>query len=234
MKRPRTTVGAFSLIELLIAMSLGLIIVFAAFASFRVATQSVTISNRLATENSLMRSGYFAADDNLDFWTDLDEPNESTRQLLRRTESGKGLAFAPLKNTDFASANQGDVNQENHRGWESNNKWAAHDPATWWRGNLAESYRTDLRMGYYSIFANTSQSFNLKTDAVLACDYGDVNPRHSWLYNQLHGTMKGLLFYGCAEYMPSNAIYGSYMPHKVKDEYDRNFPQWNFLDLAGC
>ena len=51
----------FTLIELMIAISLGMLLVYTATAGFRSASQSVTLSNRLALENSLLRAGYFAA-----------------------------------------------------------------------------------------------------------------------------------------------------------------------------
>lgn len=76
---------AFTLIELMIAVTLGMIVVYTAIAGFRVAAQCTTISNRLSLENSLMRAGINEAHQQLDFWTNLDDPDDGSRQRLRVT-----------------------------------------------------------------------------------------------------------------------------------------------------
>ena len=68
------SIRAFTLIELMIAMAIGMLILFTAFAGFRVASQCIVVANRLSLENSLMRSGYNIAHEQLDFWTNLDDP----------------------------------------------------------------------------------------------------------------------------------------------------------------
>jgi prepilin-type N-terminal cleavage/methylation domain-containing protein len=62
----------FTLIELMIAITLGMLLVYTAIAGFRVASQCATISNRLSLENSLIRAGITEAHQQLDFWTNLD------------------------------------------------------------------------------------------------------------------------------------------------------------------
>ncbi len=74
---------AFTLIELMLAMAIGMLILFTAFAGFRVASQCIVVANRLSLENSLMRSGYSIAHEQLDFWTNLDDPYDATRERLR-------------------------------------------------------------------------------------------------------------------------------------------------------
>lgn len=75
----------FTLIELLIAIGLGMLVVYTALAGFRVASQSVTLANRLSLENALIRAGFQEAHHQVDFWTNLDDPDDSTRQRLRGT-----------------------------------------------------------------------------------------------------------------------------------------------------
>ena len=94
MGSPRT-LRAFTLVELMIALSLGLVIVYTAMSGFRVAAQSITIANRLSLENSLLRAGYFQVEDDLDFWTSLDDPLNPANQTLRGTAAGSTVA-APL------------------------------------------------------------------------------------------------------------------------------------------
>ena len=76
---------AFTLIELMIAISMGMLLVYAALAGFRVTSQTVTSANRLALENSLLRAGFSEALHELDFWTAYDNPQstDSTEQALR-------------------------------------------------------------------------------------------------------------------------------------------------------
>jgi type II secretory pathway pseudopilin PulG len=75
--------SAFTLVELMLAIALGILILYVAMAGFRVASQSVTIANRLSLENSLLRAGYFQVEDDLDFWTSLDDPLNTNNQQLR-------------------------------------------------------------------------------------------------------------------------------------------------------
>jgi prepilin-type N-terminal cleavage/methylation domain-containing protein len=75
----------FTLIELMIAVLLGMLVVYTAVAGFRVASQSVTMANRLSLENALIRAGFQEAHHQLDFWTNLDDPDDTGNQRLRRT-----------------------------------------------------------------------------------------------------------------------------------------------------
>ncbi len=73
----------FTLIEMMLAIALGSLVVYTAAAAIRVASQTVTITNRLSLENSLIRTGMMAAHDQLDFWTNLDDPDDASQQRLR-------------------------------------------------------------------------------------------------------------------------------------------------------
>lgn len=85
---------AFTLIEMMIAVTLGMLIVYTAVAGFRVASQATTLASRLSLENSLIRAGMTEAHQQLDFWTNLDDPNDTTRQRLRRSVNLNGDRWA--------------------------------------------------------------------------------------------------------------------------------------------
>lgn len=86
------SVRAFTLIELMIAIGLGMLLVYTAVAGFRVASQTMTLANQLSLENALIRAGFTEAHQQLDFWTNLDDPDRADRQRLRGTVSlGGGM-----------------------------------------------------------------------------------------------------------------------------------------------
>ena len=106
--------SGFTLIELMLAVALGSLLVYTAIAGFRVASQTVTITNRMCLENSLIRAGIGEAHNQLDFWTNLDDPDDTANQRLRAAAiananahggnmggdglpTSTGLAFAPMK-----------------------------------------------------------------------------------------------------------------------------------------
>lgn len=64
----------FSLIELAIALGLGLMVALIAVAGFRVAAATIAQTNRLAFQNRLMRVGLVEALEEIDFWTRYDDP----------------------------------------------------------------------------------------------------------------------------------------------------------------
>ncbi len=121
----------FTMIEMLISIALGAAICAAAFAAFRVASQSVAAANRLAIENALFRAGYHAALDDLDSWNSLDDP---ARPAAQRPLNVPGQPFGPLT---FA-ADELDFDLS--------------DPRLWWRGHAMEHRTTKL--GDYAQLAN--------------------------------------------------------------------------------
>jgi hypothetical protein len=111
MNRHPLPAAAFTIIEMMIALGLGMLIVYTAVAGFRTAAQTVATANRLSLENSLLRSGYFEAQIQLDFWTNLDDPTRpdaerplksaalSVGRITDWTGQGRdrGLPFTPMK-----------------------------------------------------------------------------------------------------------------------------------------
>ncbi|MBA3700768.1 MAG: prepilin-type N-terminal cleavage/methylation domain-containing protein [Planctomycetes bacterium] len=127
---------AFTLIELMIAISLSMVIVYTAFAAFRVASQAVATSKRMSIENGMMRTGFFAALDELDFWDLYDDRNAAnpTTNPLRVT----GKPFCPVT-------------------WDPTKK--PSDPKSWWRGF---GFSTDVananKWGNYSLLSRAGHS----------------------------------------------------------------------------
>lgn len=134
---PRTHVHiGFTLIELMIAITLSMMIAYTAFAAFRVASQSVATCRRLSIENGMMRTGFIAALEELDFWDlydDRNAPNPSANPL-RAT----GKPFCPMSYDPTRKEN---------------------DPRTWWRGF---GFSTDVAntnlWGNYSLLSKAGHS----------------------------------------------------------------------------
>ena len=125
--------GAFTLIELMIAVALGSLVVHIAIAGFSAASTAITRANRLSLDNAILRASYFQAQIHLDYWTDLDDPESANprsnplraTQTVRGLSTPRGLPFTPMR----------EVNPL----W--NSEWLPHDPRSWFRGNLVDGYR---------------------------------------------------------------------------------------------
>lgn len=123
---------AFTLIEMLIAISLGMAICYTAFFAVRVAGQVISQTNRLSTENELMRAGISGAFNELDFWQQFDDQDPATGPL-----SADGQPFHQL---DFSGAGLDlDFNQTR--------------PETLWRG-CGAAHDGALFYGQYQLYGN--------------------------------------------------------------------------------
>lgn len=80
--------SGLTLIELMIAMAIGLVILSTIFYGFRVATAAMSTANRLSLENGLLRHGFLAALEEADFWTSYDAPDGDPYDA---TFNGQGL-----------------------------------------------------------------------------------------------------------------------------------------------
>ena len=209
--------SAFTLIEVMIAIALGMAVIYVAFAGFRVAAQSVAIANRLAIENSIMRTGLTIAYNDTDFWTSYDDPadvgNVLGRQPLRAlpvvvSSKLRGLPFTSFKSAKAAGAYTQPADliqdtyvasapwlaQEGAIGWNPN-AWTASESRGWSWGNLAERTPQSSMpnpdkhqtMGYYHWFASP-----------------DPTTTHNWQQRQLDGLKGAMGYYGLFDYMPAN------------------------------
>ncbi len=187
----------FTLIELMIAVTLGALIVFAAMAGFRVASQTITTANRLALENSLLRAGFQEALSEVDLWTAYDDPQSTAAadQALRRPQ----MPFSPLPTISAMMASQPAQGQALYReletdvGWDATYPWPAHAPRTWWRANAAEWHDSKGRSGDYSQFAATSGAPGATS--------------HPWLFRQMDLLQTTLGYYAFCDYLPPSLLY---------------------------
>ncbi len=187
---------AFTLLELMIAISMGMLLVYAAMAGFRITSQTVTSANRLALENSLLRAGFSEALHELDFWTAYDNPQskDSTDQALRNPN----LPFSqlPTASNRTTMAIQGAYvysERENDKNWDATYPWPVSSSRTWWRANTAEFDQSIGRFGDYSIFASTSQS--------------GFTANHTWLFDQMKMLHENLGYYAFCDYLPPSMLY---------------------------
>ncbi len=205
-RRYHTARRAFTLIELILATAAGAVVIVAAAAALRVAAQTATASERLATQNALIAAGLRGAFDELDFWTAYDDPLDPSRQRLRFAADAVvapggmrrlGLPFAPFSATwpRMASADPEAV-----EGWDDAAPWDAADPRAWWRGTMLERVDSDLRHGRYALFSTCTAPMTL-------AGYGTCTPAHRWLPRQMRGLKDAIGFYGLCEYLPANAMY---------------------------
>jgi hypothetical protein len=190
---PSRTTPGFTLMELMIAVSLGMLIVYAAVAGFRVASQTVTNANRLALENSLLRAGFHQALDEIDFWTAYDDPDSTVAadQSLRRSQ----MPFSALPGLVSISPSMTPVGKytypspEGDTGWDAFYLWPANDSRTWWRANPAEWNNSIGRSGKYADFASTSGA------------------PHTWLFSQMDMLHSSLGYYAFVDYLPPSMLY---------------------------
>jgi hypothetical protein len=168
MNRTPLAIRGFTVIEMMISTALGSLIVYTAVAGFRTASQTITAANRLSLDNSLMRAGYFEAQLQLDFWTNLDDPTLPANQRpLKQVDSSKGLAFVAMRDITPIATGTGKLNiprndwtrplnaikphtmreirsdglWDSDAGWDPSYAWSPHDPRTWQRANTAEKER---------------------------------------------------------------------------------------------
>lgn len=201
----------FTLIEMMLALALGSLVVYVAAAGFRVAAQSVAITNRMAIENSILRTGVIIALDNSDFWLSHDDPfaSSGTSQALRPVITDwagnkRGLPFTPFNDLSSqgvyaqaagaTSANPG-VN-ETAGGWDPK-AWTANEARGWSWGNLNERAQYTLTAALPARKLQTFGRYHLFASP-------DIAAPHSWQQRQLDGLNRSLGYYGLFEYMPAN------------------------------
>ncbi len=211
---------AFTMIELLIAISVGALLMVVAFAGLRAASSAFATGQRLSTENALMRAGFTSVLDELDFWKGSDDP-AAGRVALRQVDrsragqdhplrDGLGQPFTPMKDVWNDTA-------ELPGRWDGDAvSWSAHsaNQAARWRGNFAECMDTDCRFGRYGLFFNQRATIDVPAyarDNVTLPAYGTaIAPRETWWCQQYRGLTSTLGYYGLIDYLPVNAIHATY------------------------
>lgn len=211
--------GGFTLLEMMIAVSLGIIIMLTAFAGLRTVSQAITRAKAMSLENSLLRAGMQMALEEADFWTNSDDPDKViNNQPLRGISNGAGMAFTPFRlannpiigGTSFVDNKPGlDESPGSPRsGWNPNPlAWAAWDSRTWIRANMPETHNLGDFSGKFQYWG----TFGI---------YENLDPSkswHHWYGGQVLGLIDALGFYGMHDYMPTNSffMYHTYDPSQI-------------------
>lgn len=120
----------FTLIEMIIAISLSSLLVLVAMAGLRITAQTVSTANRLSMLNNILRTAVVAANEEMDFWDTFDSRSDPARRPLRAV----GRPFQPLS---FTTPN-------------TSISFDHSNPREWWNGHIWSS--NHRRWGDYSIF----------------------------------------------------------------------------------
>ena len=187
-----TSTRAFTLIELMIAVTLGAMVIYIAVAAVRVSANAVTASQRLATENALLRVGIEAAVEEADFWLASDDPDAGGAKPLRGLETGGGKPFTDFRDLGFTDNGTSVTTwTEARTGWSSSPlAWTPSEPRTWCRANVAEEHSPRTYWGHFGIYSHID----------------GTRATHTWYPNQIRGLVDAMGFYGLFEYLPSNGF----------------------------
>ena len=194
---------AFTLIELMIAVTIGLLVVYTAMAGLRVASGALTASNRIALENSLLRVGFIEAMEEVDFWAQSDNPlDPDAGQPFRKPGAGGGMTFTAFSLTVDSTTNASFVDKGLSLSEPSGGGiggWNQHplarspsNPRIWNRINYFEEHSPFHYWGTGFIYSNLDKS----------------KSPHYWLAGQIKGVIDTMGFWGMIEYMPSNTLFG--------------------------
>jgi hypothetical protein len=231
MKRAVHGRHGYTLIELILAISLGMVILLTAFSGMRMASQTITLAKRMSLENDVMRAGYFIAVEEADTWRMYDNPDDpgagqsssslgtSSQQCLRCWDANpswnRGMSFTPFSVSMPASGGGSPSPlgltpiSETQRGWDPCYTWPASDSRTWFHGNIDEMvWSTQHIFGLYGIFCHHKSNPNLSSYNNFGVNFGMASPNHTWQCNMLESLKNGLGYYGVCEYVPANTIYG--------------------------
>jgi prepilin-type N-terminal cleavage/methylation domain-containing protein len=243
----------FTLIEMLLAITLGSMVIYIAIAGVRVASQSITVANKLALENAVLRTGVAVAMEHTDFWTDHDQPfpiNAALDQPLRGTAPDsaspavqRGLPFtpfdtsrnttgyrAPAVSSPTASIPSGVSpvvargSNENASGWDPD-AWHAAEARGWSWGNLAE--RTPRWSGPSGRNVPIVKYKLFGGYEHIASTDPSFSPHH-WQQRQMDGLLRSLGSYGMFDYVPANTglmIYEKVLSGSERDQWKVS-PEW--------
>lgn len=227
---------AFSLIEMLIAVGLGLIIVGTVYAGFRVSTQAMIVCNRMSVENRLLTAGFARALQEVDFWGNFDRPGHTPcRTTPTKAIDGVSGGYDAEGNDSlqlpqpFTDVDQSWKDSLNGNAGSAvyDPVWLPHDPKTWYRGDGISGlygYVDDSIWGDYGMFSCATAQIQHRGQATsVGIDLG--SDLHTWYARQQKGLKYGLGYYGWWDYLPANAIVNWYegprpmVPYELRDRY---------------
>ena len=219
--------NGFTVIELTIAVALGALVVYIAAAGMRTAAQGVAAANRLALENSIIRTGVVIALENSDFWTDHDNPipnDPLIDQPLRAQATDaagklRGLPFTPFLTSQTNTGYKTPIGSsapiaappgssttvirgldENASGWDPN-AWQAAEARGWSWGNLTERAPRWSSATNHNVPTVKYKLFG-RFETIASTD--PTISLHHWQQRQLDGLLRSLGSYGLFDYLPAN------------------------------
>ncbi|MBA3684594.1 MAG: prepilin-type N-terminal cleavage/methylation domain-containing protein [Planctomycetes bacterium] len=193
---------AFTLVELLVALALGLIIAFTAYAGLRVAAKTMTVAQNLSRENRVLADGYARAMGESDFWWAEDDPFDPAGQQQRRPfdDAGNpGIASSTAYNVVNGVPGQETVFGQPFAPLDlSDEYWnyKVSDPRTW------------SRQGYYKsphFLGWTTGSY-----AQVGC-IGHPDGESAWMHVEQDRMYANLGWNGYVDYLPNPWIVGYYL-----------------------
>ncbi|TVR43060.1 MAG: prepilin-type N-terminal cleavage/methylation domain-containing protein [Planctomycetota bacterium] len=220
---PMISRRGFTLLEAMIALSLGVVILLITYSGFRVAAASMTATERRALENQLLITGTMIALDQADLWTDLDVASDPSQQGLRTNPS---KTLNPLSNPYAADASDWQQLPQPFTGLNESwplatavdffdpDGWHPHNERSWYRGDgglfLASGadYVDESAYGNYAIGSAAGSSVQPLTGHTTS-----VSPTSTWYASQHEGLKYGLGFYGWFDYLPAHAMMDYYSIH---------------------
>jgi hypothetical protein len=203
---------AFTLIEASIAVALGMVVAITLFAGLRVSLGCVSAADRMAVQNQLIAAAMLRLSDELDDWRSYDDPDDATAQPLRvgLDYAGRGKPFSSFREVWRNAGLQ-------HAWSDDDHAWSAAEGRSWWRGCMGErggsgtEWRTKPpRFGYYGISGASVRAGVTPSYIGYGTPPQPTQDSGAWLYDQQKGLYLALGFYGMADYLPNNSIFGWY------------------------
>jgi hypothetical protein len=227
--------AAFSLIEAMISITLGIFILLVVYAGFQQMLSSMQQAKRMALKNRLLTAGIFRALEEADFWTSMDNPGH---QPLRTTPtdwksiaiySGGYLADA----TDWLNLPQpfNTFRETKTAAYVADlydaRYFQSFDKRSWFRGDSALYFAESGKYNYESAYGNYSIFTNASDNVVLVGNYDPgiskfeskeatwesyliVPASHRWLSSMNKSFKYTLGWYGWFDYLPANAFLDYY------------------------
>lgn len=163
----------FTLVELMISMTISLAVVGAATAAFSLTAKVLGRCENLSKQNQAVREAYLSCADDADFWWSADDPFDATKQPQRvivggTGDAGRGSPFAPIDLPDSY--------------WN----WNVSDPDTW------------QRTAGYRGYDGSSPIYDISLTGTI----GDADPYRRWNHELTDRLFNTLGIYGMAEYVP--------------------------------
>jgi len=223
----RTATRAFTMIELVMSLAMGLAIILTIYAGFRQMAEGIKNAEAMALDNDLLNAGIFQALEEVDSWSSTDNP--SWQPL--RTSSGSYKELDVLTGNYAADGSDWDELPQPFNHFDDTAAasrtadtyyafyFEPHDKRSWYRGDGGcyfdedQKYCWESSYGNYSLFANSSDNYVL----VGHTDHGEgydafliVPASHRYLGAQHELFKYSLGWYGWLDYLPAHAFVDYY------------------------